>query len=62
MEHRVRLPRTAKRIGWKFIETMIGQFKARMLACDDKSRPLAKIGEGVGYRAQLDGFRTRPDN
>jgi hypothetical protein len=33
-----------------------------MLASDDKYGPLAKIGEGVGDRAQLDGFWTRPDN
>jgi hypothetical protein len=33
-----------------------------MLACDEQMRRLAKSGEGMGDRTELDGLGTRSDN
>jgi hypothetical protein len=33
-----------------------------MLAGDEQVRRLAEGGEGMGYRTELDGFRTRSYN
>ena len=49
-------------VGCKSSQPMVGEFKARMLASDDKSRRLAEVGERMGNRAELDGFGTRSDN
>jgi hypothetical protein len=62
VKHWVWLPWATERHGRKSIKAMVGKLKARMLPGNEKSRRLAKVGEGVGNRAQLDGFWTRPDN
>lgn len=41
---------------------MIGKLEARVLTGYEKSGRLAEVGEGMSDRAQLDGFRTSPDN
>jgi hypothetical protein len=44
------LSRTTEQGGRESVEAMIGEFKARMLAGDDKSRRLAKLGKSMSDR------------
>ena len=62
MKHRVGLAGTMERNGVETLKAMIGKLKSRMLAGDQQDGFLAECGEGMGNRAQLDGFRSRADN
>ena len=46
----------------KPIQSMIAELQAGVLAGDIESRCLAEGSEGVGNRAQFDGFGTRSYN
>jgi hypothetical protein len=56
VEDRVGLARAIERDGGKGFQPMIDQLKSGMLAGNQQPNRLAKRGEGMGNRAELDGF------
>jgi hypothetical protein len=62
MEHWIRLPWTVERHRCEAIKAVVAQFEPGVLAGDEQMRRLAKSGERVSDRAQLDGFRARSDD
>jgi hypothetical protein len=62
MDHRVRLARAVERRCGKAVQAMIAKLKPWMLAGDEQVGRLAESGEGMGNRAELDGFGTRSYN
>jgi hypothetical protein len=59
MEHWIGLARAMERRGDKALQPVIAELEPGMLSGDKQSRRLAKVGESMGNRTELDGFRTR---
>lgn len=51
-----------KRCRGKASKAMVGEFEPGMLTGDEQVRWLVEGGEGMGNRAELDGFGTRSNN
>lgn len=62
MEHRVRLAGAIERGCGEALQAMVAELQPGVLAGDEQMRRLAESGEGVGNRAELDGFRARSYN
>ena len=62
MQHRVGLAGAVEWSRRESFKTMVGQLQAGVLAGDEQPRGLAKGGQGLGNRTELDGFGTRSNN